>query len=137
MIAYDKTRLFHLRLLKKAKQWYVRQLLSAEQFATINQQYKADFYTPGLFITIGLFLFTWMSIIAATGLLAMIFSPAFGSDAAITFICLLLSAGCTLVLEKLIKERKLHRAGIDEALLYAAIIFIACAIGNFVIKLVQ
>ncbi len=130
MIAYDKTKLFHLRLLKKAKQWYARQFLSTEQFAAITLRYKVDLYTPNLFIKIGLFLFTWVSILAALGLFALVFSPAFNSDAAISFICLLFGAGCILLLEMLIKQKRLYRSGIDEALLYAAIIFVACAIGN-------
>ena len=107
MIAYNITRLFHLRLLKKAEKWYVYQLLSAKQYAAITEQYKTDFHTPNLFIRIGLFLFTWVSILTAIGLFALVFSPASDTGAAIFIICLLFSAGCIFLLEMLINEKKL------------------------------
>src|SRR4051812_42764330 len=99
MIAYNTTKLFHLRLLRKAKHWYALQLLPTEQFAVVAERYKVNFYTPNLFIKIGLFLFTWVSILAALGLFTLTFSPAFDTGAAISFICLLFGAGCIFVLE--------------------------------------
>ncbi len=130
MIAYNKTKLFYLKILEKAKQWYARQLLSASQFVTIKERYKVDFYTPNLFIKIGLFLFTWLSVIAVFLLLALIFLSENNTDAAINLLCVSMGIGCILLLEHFIKQRKLYRSGINEALLYAAVIAIACMVGN-------
>ena len=106
MIAYNTTKLFYLRLLKKAKQWYARQLLTTEQFAFIQTKYKADFYTPNLFIKAGLFIFTWVAVLAAAGLAALLFfSGASNDDAVISFMCVLFGGGCTLLLEIFIKQK--------------------------------
>lgn len=130
MIAYDKTKLFNAKLLKKAKQWFTRQLLSVEQYAAITERYKVDFYTPNVFIKIGLFLFTWISILAAAGFVSIFFFQVGDNDVVVSFLCLLFSAGCIGLLEMLIKQKKLYRSGIDEALLYAAILFVSGTIGS-------
>lgn len=131
MIAYNTTTLDNIRLVKKAKGWYARQLLTTEQLAAATDRYTINFYTPHLFIKIGLFIFTWVSIGAAVGLFSLFFMGLLSSangDAAIALECLLFAAGCIVVLEALIRQKKLHRSGIDEALLYAALCFVASAI---------
>ena len=133
MIAYNKTKLDHLRLLAKVRHWYARQLVSAEQLVASTARYAVDFYTPNLFIKIGLFVFTWVSVGAAVGLFSLFFMGLLDSvngDVAIATLCLLFAGGCILLLETLIRQRKLYRAGIDEALLYAALLFTGCAIGS-------
>ena len=131
MIAYNKTKLQNLRIVKKARQWYARQLLSTEQFTMVSERYRADFYTPNLFIKTGLFLFTWVLLLAATGLAAFLLSPAFEGDASgvIAFLYMLFVGGCVLLLETFIRQRRLYRSSIDEALLYAALLFTGAAIG--------
>ncbi len=46
MIAYNKTYIENSLLVKKAKQWYARNLISAEQMNDIEKQYKSEFYSP-------------------------------------------------------------------------------------------
>lgn len=131
MIAYNKTKLLNRRIVKKAKQWYAQLLLSTEQFTMAMERYRVDFYTPNTFVKIGLFLFTWISLFAATGLFSLFLMPLFehASSGVFAFLCGLVATSCVLLLEMLIRQRKLYRSGIDEALLYAALFFVGCAIG--------
>lgn len=131
MIAYNKQSLDHKRIVDKAKQWRAQQLLSAEQLSTIEQRYTADFYTPNLFIRIGLFIFTYILISTGTGLFTLTFLTGIrnDSDSFINFSCLFFATICIVLLELFIKSRRLYKSGIDEALLYAAFIFICCALG--------
>jgi hypothetical protein len=131
MIAYNKQSLDHLRIVRKAKQWQAQQLLSEEQLSVVSQKYTSDFYTPNLFIKIGLFIFTYILISTGTGLFSILFIKAFedSNSGFIHFFCLLWATICVVSLEVLIKNRKIYKSGIDQALLYAAIIFICCNIG--------
>lgn len=131
MIAYNKTTLSNLRIIKKAKQWYSQKLLTTEQFAIITSRYLIGFYTPNIFIKIGLFLFTCVSISAALGLFCLMFWQAFGNNdnAFVVFLCLLFFPVCVLLLETFIKQKRMYKSGVDQALLYAALLFIGFGIG--------
>src|ERR1700710_3145678 len=121
MIAYNKSTLANLEIIKKAKQWYSQKLLSTEQFATITSRYVLDFYTPNIFIKIGLFLFTCVSISAALGLFCLMLfsnSNSENENAIVVATCLLFAFGCLLLLEIFIKQKRIYKSGVDQALLY-------------------
>jgi uncharacterized membrane protein YgcG len=126
MLAYDITYIHNLAIVKKAKQWYSQQLISTEQMSAILKNYKSEFYTPPLFIKIGLFFFTFIAIIAAVGFYSLFFSSLYSSSHKVfpVFTCFLFAAICIVVLELFIKEKKVYRSGIDECLLYTALFFL-------------
>lgn len=131
MIAYNKTTLANLQIIKKAKQWYSQKILSTEQFSTITSRYLIDFYTPNIFIKIVLFIFTCASICAALGLFSIIFLEAItrnNGDAYVSSICFLFSIGCVFFLELFIKRKRIYKSGVDQALLYAALLFITLCV---------
>jgi hypothetical protein len=126
MIAYNRTYLTNLAIIKKAKYWYAKKLLSREQFTSIENKYIINFYSPALFIRIGLFIFTCILVSAAISLFTAFFflftnnaSTGFG-----IFICLLFTTGCFIALEILIKKKNIYCSGIDDALLYSGLGFL-------------
>lgn len=127
MIAYNKAWLRNKQLMAKAKQWYGQQLLSAEQFAAAEAQYPHNFYSPNLFVKIGLFIFTWISLSAALGLYALMFNAAFNDSGFIDFSCFFFAIASIVSLEFFIKNSRIYHSGTDEALLYAALLAIGFA----------
>jgi hypothetical protein len=131
MIAYNKTYIENSLLVKKAKQWYARNLISAEQMNDIEKQYKSEFYSPAFFIKMGLFIFTFFIVGSATGFYSLIFLNFFtniNNSGFQIFTCLFFAVGCIASLEVFIKEKKIFRSGIDEALLYSALGFLFTAL---------
>lgn len=134
MIAYDPSFLRNSSIVKKSKQWYSKQLISPEQMNNILKNYTTGFYSPNLFIKIGLFVFAFIAIAAAVGFYSLFFvlvdvNPESGF---FVFTCLLFSVGCVFLLEYFIKNKKVYRAGVDECLLYSALGFVLTAIGIFI-----
>ena len=126
MIVYNTSSLLHLAVVKKAKQWFSHKLITAEQMAVILKKYNSPFYTPNLFIKLGLFIFTGVLISAALGfycLFAYTIDHSLNNGFA-TFTCFLFAIVCFVALEFFIKNNKLHNSGIDDALLYSALIFL-------------
>lgn len=132
MIAYNSTFINNIAVVKKAKQWFAQQLITAEQIKLANNKYHTDFYNPNLFIKIGLFIFTSFVILAALGLFALVCMPLYSypnnSNVFAIITCIVFAISCIVALELLIKAKLLYRSGIDEALLYAGITFIYFAI---------
>lgn len=125
MIAYNKEYLLNILLLQKAKYWFAKKLLSQEQYKTITEKYVSGFYTPALFVKIGLFIFTYILISAAMSMYSVFFVMMLdsGSEGFMGFTSFLFAVACFVALELLIKNKNLFRSGIDEALLYAGIGF--------------
>jgi hypothetical protein len=130
MIAYNKTALASLALLKKARLWYTKKLLTAEQFATITTSYNHGFYLPAFFIRAGLFVFTAFIISSALGSYLILTSGFSNLDSSFfqIFNCLLFSVACTLALELVIKRKKTCHSGMDNSLLYAGLSFALSAL---------
>lgn len=130
MIAYNKTALNNLALVKKAKHWYAKKLLTAEQMASIAANYKPDLYIPAFFIKIGLFLFTSF-IISAACCFYLILTDDFLNRTQtyfLIFTCLLFAITSTWALELVIKRKKTYHSGMDNALLYAGLSFALSAV---------
>ncbi len=135
MTAYNSETLLNIAVIKKAKQWYAHKLITDEQMAAIIKNNKIDFYTPALFLKIGLFIFTCFIICSTIGLYSTfiynIFSHHIKSFLIINFT--IYSFVCFIFLELyIIKTRKAFHAGMDEALLYSGIAFLCVAISTLI-----
>lgn len=139
MKAYNSTAIFNTSLRKKAELWYAKQLISEKQYSEISSNYRVNFYTPTVFVKIGLFIFTCFIILAALGIYSLLFVSLFNSSSSgfATFTCLAFAAICFTVLESFIKSRNLYNAGVDEALLYAGFLFLAVALYLFTDNLLK
>ena len=127
MKAYNSINFFNRFVRKKAEYWYGKNLLSDKQYSEILNSYPGDFYTPNVFVKIGLFLFTSFIVLAVLGIYFLFFSSLLFSgnntgSAIVT--CLLFAFACFAVLESIIRSRKVFNAGTDEALLYFGLVFL-------------
>lgn len=98
-------------------------LFQESLFAKIDKHYQTPLYTPNIFVRIGLFLFTLLLIFAAAGIFSLTLLELISNEIVIGFFCLFLSGGLIFVLEMFIKSRNYYKAGIDDCLLYAAVMF--------------
>ncbi len=132
MIAYNQTFINNLAILKKAKQWYAHGFISAEQMAVILKKYHVDFYDPNIFVKIGLFIFTTITISATLGFYVLFaFTASNGlefSDLFPIITSIIFATGCVAALELFIRNKMIYRSGVDEALLYSAYGFILSAV---------
>lgn len=130
MNAYPIHTLLNIAIIKKATLWYTHKLIPESHYSKIISHYRTDFYTPNVFVKIGLFIFVVFILLATMGIYSLFFSSFYSShnNAFFIFTCLLFSIACFVVLELLIKEKKVYRAGADEALLYSGLLFLATAV---------
>jgi uncharacterized membrane protein YgcG len=121
MILYNKKSLKNLSILKQAKVWREKKVLTESAFQQILETYSSDFYTPNFFIRTGLFLFSCILIAASLGFITLISASGGLLDNGLLvrlLIYALLTAGAT---EVITKEKKLYRAGVDDALQYTTV----------------
>lgn len=130
MQAYNINIIKNSFLKKKASFWHANKLISDQQYANILKQYSSKFYTPNIFVKIGLFIFISFIVLATLGIYSLLFSSMFSTNGIglAIFSCLLFSAVCFAVLETLIKSNNIYNAGSDEALLYIGLTFLAVGI---------
>lgn len=117
MIAYNKNWLDALFIKENAGRWQSEGLISNEQLNQIKANYPSPFYSPNLFVRIGLAFFCFILLLAGTGLIGIFV----GLDSAITFgaFSFLVSGGCFLLLEKVVIDAMRHRgSGVDDMLAY-------------------
>jgi hypothetical protein len=119
--AYNINWVENLYIRQIAAKWRSANMLTSEQEAQIKAGFPEEFYRPGIFVKMGLFFFATIACSFFVGFLSIFFLDA-GSNLA--FSCLsIVACGCYLIfLEYLIKNRKLFHSGVDNALLYAAVI---------------
>jgi hypothetical protein len=130
MIAYNKTWLANLRSQQQVKENVERGNISHDEFKAIAEKYPVGFYTPNIFVRVGLFIVTCIIVLFADGLLTLM---AAGGNIAETggwaIFLGLLSYGA---LELMINLKYHFRSGVDDALLFTA----GCAfIGGFAMLL--
>lgn len=132
MIAYNQTVINNISILKKARKWYALNLLKRDQLELANKKYPMNIYNPNLFIKIGLFIFTLFAILALLGLFALFFFTGRNSldgEKLFSIVApIIFTVACIFTLEKFIKAKMIYRSGVDEALLYAAIVFLYSAL---------
>lgn len=132
MIAYNEILLSNMLIVKKAKQWFSRDLITGAQMATVLSKYPIEYFKPNIFIKVGLFLFTLFLISAALGLFSLmsmgILMNSNSYEGYGIFVSILFGGACVFFLEKFIKWRNWYSNGIDDALLYSALSFIFSAI---------
>ncbi|CAG4998886.1 hypothetical protein DYBT9275_02101 [Dyadobacter sp. CECT 9275] len=117
--AYNITWIRNLYIQEISDNWHASKLLTDDQLKAVKESFPEEFYRPGIFVKIGLFIFTIVACSFFTGFLSIFFLSV-ESQTAWSFLSLF-SAGCFIVaMEYLIRERKLYHSGTDNALLYSA-----------------
>lgn len=120
MIAYNKTWLDDLKIKEKTHNWLKTGLITEGVAASIKEKYKAHFYTPNVFIRIGLFIFGSILISAVMSFFILIFD--WNSDNGVAAICLFMGILTFMALEKIVKTH--YQSGLDDVLIYASLLLI-------------
>lgn len=120
MNAYNINWLDALAVKQLAGKWLTRNWLNEAQHRQLLDNYPEAFYTPNLFVRVGLFLFTTFLTFSAIGLASLFFSSFIdsGQEVSVGILGLLYGAGTLAGLEYFIRAKNHYRSGIDDALLY-------------------
>ncbi len=117
MIAYDKTGLDALRTLDATQEWHRKGLLSDEKWQEIQAHYLPKFYSPNVFVRIGLGIFTLILLISSMGMAYMIAGTS--SETSSAMLCFLFGILTFVALEKwAIGTARHFGSGVDDMLLY-------------------
>ena len=120
MIAYNTDWLDALLTQDAARDWHEKGLISDEKWQAVRARHKANFYSPNVFVRIGLAIFCYILLLAAAGIVGMAVEP--NSETGFALYCLFWGGVCFFVLERWAIRSARHRAsGIDDVLLYTGI----------------
>ncbi len=129
MTAYNRDWLDALWIKDTASEWHAEGLLSSEKLVAIKTRFISNFYSPNVFIRIGLAIFCQILLLAAMGLAAMVFSP--DSEIGFAIFSIICGIVCLVLLEVWAIGTAGHRAsGIDDMLLYVGVSAILGGIFN-------
>ena len=115
MIAYNRTGLDNLAVRGQTQEAFAAGCISGEENTKIGTAYPVDFYTPNIFICIGLFLLTILIASCSLGLFMLINA---GSSESFTALLIFFGLVCYGALEYVIYKRRHFRSGVDYALLW-------------------
>lgn len=121
MIAYNKEWLTNEDAKTQIENAFAENNISKDEKIAAEAQYPSDFYTPNIFIRIGLALLSLVIIVFSFGLLALLFFTSSNeSESAIGSICILFGLICYAALEWFVNTKNHYRSGVDDALLWMA-----------------
>lgn len=108
---------------KTAQKWLKQGFLSKEQSSGIEKSHSHDYYDPNIFLKIGLFVFTILAASVSVSLMSVFFISIYETNLNAAFVIqsLIIGGVFFLLLENLIKGRKLYHSGVDNALIYMAL----------------
>ena len=119
--AYNTEWVRNIAILQLAESWLAKNMLTEDQFSLVKSSFPENFYKPGIFVKIGLFIFTTVACSFCGGFLSLFILGAFDGDGGVSMVAIILAIGFIMMLEFLIKDRKLFHSGVDNALLYAGV----------------
>jgi hypothetical protein len=122
MIAYNIIDLDNREVQDQAGEAYEKKCISLEEREKIKAGYPCGFYTPNRYVRIGLFLLTLVIVAFSVGLLAFMILMANGNGfGSLMIFCGLVSY---VVLEYMVRGKKHFRSGVDDGLLWMAVILL-------------
>jgi len=127
MIAYNRIDLDNGIIQEQADEALAKNCMGPEENTQIRVKYPVAFYTPDIYIRIGLFLLTVVIVIFSLGLLSLMMLSSTGEHgygAVLVFYGL----ACYGMLEYMVYSKRHFRSGVDDALLWMAVSLIATGI---------
>ncbi len=116
MIAYNKTSLHNDRIQEQSTTAFENDLISKEELHNIKLKYPVQFYTPNLFIRIGLFILTGIVVSFSFSLFSIMFMV--GGENVLKGLLLFVSLLTYAALEFMVKKNHHYQSGVDDALLW-------------------
>lgn len=117
MIAYNRQYLDNRDIQLEAWNALQKNILTPEEYARIQAAYPDRLYTPNPFVRLGLFLLTVLITACLAGLTSL---GTIGSESGWATLFIVLGLLCYGALEVFIHTRRMHEAGVDDALLWCA-----------------
>jgi hypothetical protein len=134
MIALNKEWLANLRVREEAEKYRDKGYISQAEFDIVRSKYPAGFYTPNVFVRIGLFILTFFVVLVGDGLMSLVISSG-GNILDSPGWPLFLGVLSYIGLETLIATKHHFRSGVDDALLLATVLLSAATVFSLVLKL--
>ncbi len=122
MIAYNKEWLNNLLLRQEVDNAFDEQCMDESERDTLYKKYGVGFYSPNVFIRLGLFFLTLVIMLFSFGLMIMIFLR--DADDMFRGILIFFGISSFVALELIVKRKRHYRSGVDDALLWGG----ACAL---------
>ena len=122
MTAYPESQLHHLFIREQVAVAQEEGCLSNAEGDILRLQYPVTFYTPDLFIRIGLFILTAVILLFTFGLIILLFETQIGS--LIGTLTVIFGAMAYAALEYFVQKKRHYLSGVDDALLYISCISI-------------
>ncbi len=110
-----------LRARKLLTDWVGEGFLTKAQYQLLEQETVSELRTTNIFLRLVLFLFTLISVGAATGLFFVVWRP---SDQTAGVFFLIFAAVCYAAAEVAVSRARLYRYGIEEALAVCSVVFL-------------
>lgn len=131
MVGYDPIKRDNYFHKLQVKNLFDRSLINEEEYMQLNSELTPAYKQTNIFINVGLFVFSCIIMSSAIGLLALIFSGILNEKTS-GFLSYLTATALLIGLQKIIiDKRDQFRTGIDDAVLYAALLFVF--IGTFLL----
>lgn len=121
MLAYNSTTLDNLEIKEEAEKALRKNCIEVSTYKAIEAAHPVNFYTPNPVIKIGLFILTVVIVSFSLGLLTLMMLDALRNEDGFAGLCIFAGLVCYGALEMAIREKKLFRAGVDDALLWGAV----------------
>ena len=116
MIAYNSLWLRNINTRDQAQEAFHQDYLNKEEYENIKGNYPVGFFTPNLFIRIGLFILTAVILLFGFGLFSLLFLNSIVK--AIGGMAIFFAFISYAALEYMVREKKHFRSGVDDALLW-------------------
>jgi len=127
MIAYNIQWLHNLQAQEEIETAFHQNCISKDEKEAADKICSTGFYSPNVFVRIGLAILTTVIVAFSIGLFALI-TLSNGSEQSLGGLLIFFGAGCYALLEYMVKSRNNYQSGIDDTLLLLAGILIIGAI---------
>jgi hypothetical protein len=117
MIAYNHQYLDNRSIQAQASEALAKKIITAEENQHIRASYPYHFYTPNIYIRVGLFLLTVVILLCCLGLFML---GGVSSEKGMGTLLIFFGVVSYAALEFFIYDRKVYRSGLDDALLWTA-----------------
>jgi hypothetical protein len=119
MIAYNKEWLDHLPVWEAMQDAFDDGCITREEQDAVNAKFPVGFYTPNVFIRIGLFILTLIIMLFSFGLLALMFLSSIENF--VSGLLIFFSIMGYAALEYMVNVKRHYNSGVDDGLLWGAV----------------
>jgi hypothetical protein len=124
MLAYNSQTLDNFEIKEEAEKALRKNCITVPTYNAIEAAHPVNFYTPNPVIKIGLFILTVVIISFSLGLISLMAADFLRNTDGFAGLCIFAGLVCYGALEMFIHEKQLFRAGVDDALLWGAVMLI-------------